>query len=146
MLSAALSTVAAGRPMTFTSPLSPPLMMPAKGCGSGVGTGGPGAGGGTMTMCVSVATIWSPCLAAGCPNARPLLPVRNEPRDDSVEIDGRALDVRLPRRLQIHVASGLDLHVAGRLDHDLLRLERNLPLRRREHDILVRRDGDRVLR
>ena len=40
VLSAVLSTVAAGMPMMFTSELSPPLMIPVNGCGSGVGTGG----------------------------------------------------------------------------------------------------------
>src|ERR1035441_3410010 len=35
VLSAVLSTVAAGMPMMFTSLLSPPEIMPANGCGSG---------------------------------------------------------------------------------------------------------------
>src|SRR5512146_474216 len=38
VLSAVLSTVAAGMPMMFTSELKPPLMIPLNGCGSGVGT------------------------------------------------------------------------------------------------------------
>src|SRR5947209_8957180 len=130
MLSAVLSTVAAGRPMIFTSPLRPPPIIPAKGCGIGVGTGP--AANGTMTMCVSTATIWSPCLAAGCPI--------------SVDVDGRALDVHLPRRLQVHVSSGLDLRVGGRLDLDLLRVQFYLALHSREHDVFVRGDGDRILR
>src|SRR6266545_1048579 len=54
VLSALLSTVAAGIPMMLTSPLRPPLMIPTKGWGRGVGTGGDG-GAGTMTICVSVA-------------------------------------------------------------------------------------------
>src|SRR3989442_13521124 len=49
VLSAVLSTVAAGIPMIFTSLLRLSLMMPTNGCGSGVGTGPPG-GVGTMTM------------------------------------------------------------------------------------------------
>jgi hypothetical protein len=60
VLSAVLSTVAAGIFMIFTSLLKLPLMIPTKGCGSGAG----GALG-TITICVSVAVIWSPCLAAG---------------------------------------------------------------------------------
>src|SRR2546423_10510877 len=67
MLSAVLSTVAAAMPMILTSLLRPPPIIPAKGWGRGVGTGFGAGGAGTMTMCVSVATIWSPCLAAGCP-------------------------------------------------------------------------------
>jgi len=66
VLLAVLPTVAAGRPIIFTSLLNPSLMMPENGCGKGVGTGGAG-GAGTITMCVSMATIWSPCLAAGWP-------------------------------------------------------------------------------
>src|SRR5437899_2530731 len=62
VLSAVLSTVAAGSPMMFTLLLKLPLMIPVKGCGSGAG----GAAG-TITMCVSTAMIWSPCLAAGWP-------------------------------------------------------------------------------
>src|SRR5438270_4482166 len=130
VLSAVLSTVAAAMPMIFTSLLRPPPIIPAKGCGIGVGTGFGAPG--TLTMCVSTATIWSPCLAAGCPI--------------SVDVDGRALDVHLPRRLQVQVSSGLDLRVGGRLDLDLLRVQFYLPLRRREHDVFVRSDGDRVLR
>ena len=63
VLSAVLSTVAAAMPMIFTSLDSAPFRIPVNGCGSGAG----GAGDGTMTMWVSVATIWSPCFAAGCP-------------------------------------------------------------------------------
>jgi len=63
---AVLLTVAAGRPIIRTFLLRFPSIMPKKGCGRGVGTGPPGDG--TSTMCVSVATIWSPCFAAGLLN------------------------------------------------------------------------------
>src|SRR6185503_11967635 len=56
----------------LTSLLNAPLIMPVNGCSNGVGVGG---GTGTMTMCVSVATILSPCLAAGCPIAQFMLTV-----------------------------------------------------------------------
>jgi hypothetical protein len=49
VLSAVLSTVAAGLPMILTSLLRPPLIVPANGWSNGVGTGEPG-GAGTMTM------------------------------------------------------------------------------------------------
>jgi len=65
VLSAVLSTVAAGIPMIFTSLLNPPLMIPVNGWCNGLARVPGGAG--TITMCVSVATIWSPCLAAGWP-------------------------------------------------------------------------------
>src|SRR5207237_1071434 len=104
---AVLLTVAAASPSMFTSELSEPSMMPVNGCGVGVGTGPPGVG--TRMMCVSVAVTWSLCLAAGCPIST------------SVDVDRRAFDGELRRRLNGHVGGSLDL---DRLRVDLQRAGR----------------------
>ena len=64
-LVAVLSAVAAAAPPILTDVESALSRTPEKGWGRGVGTGPPGDG--TMTMCVSTATTWSPCFAAGFP-------------------------------------------------------------------------------
>src|SRR5512132_3945090 len=100
VLSAVLSTVAAGIPMMFTSELSPPPMIPMNGWGRGVGTGGEP---GTITIWVSVAEILSPCFAAGCPMARCSVP--------SVDIDGSALDVERAVGLHVEAAARFDFRI-----------------------------------
>lgn len=61
ILIAILPTVAAAIPMILTLGLRLPVIVPLN--GKGVGTGA--VSGGTMTRCVSIATIVSPCFAAG---------------------------------------------------------------------------------
>src|SRR5215212_8067127 len=136
---AVLSTVAAGLPMTFTSPESPSLSEPLNRWGSGIGTGGPG-GAGTITMCVSTAITLSLCLAAGCPMppsrhfqaGAALVEVDRRAgqlhRPGGFDVDARvALEVQAARGRDLELALALDLHVAGRrhLELEVLRLQQD---------------------
>src|SRR5262249_19160246 len=73
VLSAVLPSVAAGLFSMSTLLLRLPERTPLNGIGVGVGTGPPGDG--IMITCVSMATILSPCFAAGLPMASRVSPL-----------------------------------------------------------------------
>src|SRR5436305_1593375 len=137
VLSAVLSTVAAGIPIMFTSLLKPPLMIPVNGCGKGAGD----AGGGNMTIWVSMAMIWSPCFAAGCPM---LLP--SAATSESIDIDGGPFDGHGPACLYVHGAARFNLGGSRRFDFHVLRIQLDCSLGSRQGYVLMGGDGDGVLR
>src|SRR5689334_4974054 len=121
--------------MIFTLLDRPPLSWPANGRSTGA-VPPPG----TITMCVSVATIWSPSLAAG-------IPMEFLRTSASVQIDHRALDVDVAARgLHVEVLLGLELaRAVGRGDLDaLLAGELDLAVLRLDHHVHVGGQGDRV--